>query len=240
MCSPLQRSMPILRSISARSAEVLITTHKHNDRVKAIVDDESSGRISKQQRMYAFDQLKKEGIQQKNRCILGENGDGLHCERRSEGTKVMCSSCKGFYKKKYFYRHRKHCPNATKVTLTAISSSPMPTTEPDEEWGRVLERMKKDSAYVTITADEVIKVIGRDIFTARKPNKQREAIVKARRAMRRVARLKQSSMSEVTSQELYEIYCSDIWMDPTENRQIVWSSRTTEAVARESADCVVI
>ena len=67
--------------------------------MKAIVDDESSGRISQQQRMYAFDQLKKEGIQQKNRCIIGGNGDDLHCERRSEGTKVMCSSCKGFYKK---------------------------------------------------------------------------------------------------------------------------------------------
>ena len=44
--------------------------HKHNYRVEAIVDDESSGRISKLQRMYAFGQLKKEGIQQKNLCIL--------------------------------------------------------------------------------------------------------------------------------------------------------------------------
>ena len=133
-----------------------ITTHKHNDRVKAVVDDEGSVRISKQQRMYAFDQLKKEGIQQKDRCILGGNGDDLHCERRSEGTKVMCSSCKGFYKKEYFYRHRQHCLNATLVTLTATSSSPMPTAEPDEEWGCVLEGVKKDSAYVTITADEVM------------------------------------------------------------------------------------
>ena len=70
------------------------------------------------------------------------------------------------------------------MSLTATSSSPMPTAEPDEEWGHVLEGMKKDSAYVTITADEVIKVIGRDIFAARKPNKKREAIVKAGRAMR--------------------------------------------------------
>ena len=118
----------------------------------------------------------------------------------------------------FLYRHRKHCLNATKVTLTAISSSPMPTTEPDEEWGRVLKGNKKDSAYVTITADrrdEVIKVIGRDIFATRKPNKKRETMVKARRAIRRVARLKQSGMSELTSQELNEIYCSAIWMDPT-------------------------
>ena len=137
--------------------------------------------------MYAFDQLKKEGIQQNNRCILGGNGDGLHCERRSRGTKIMCSSCKGFYKKEYFYRHRKHCLNATKVTLTATSSNPMSTAEPGEEWGRVLEGMKKDRAHVTITADEVIRA-----FATRKSNKKREAMVKARRAMRRVARLKQA------------------------------------------------
>ena len=152
-------------------------------------------------RMYAFDQLKKEGIQQKNLCTLGRNGDDLHCEQRSERTKVMCSSCKGFYKE-YFYRHRKHCLKATKVTLTATSSSAMPTAEPDEEWGHVLEGMKTDSAYVTITADEVIKVIGRDVFAARKPNKKREAMVKARRAMRRVARLKQAVRVN-SSQELF-------------------------------------
>ena len=97
-CPFCDRSVPDLR-------RHFITTHKHNDRVKAVVDDESSDRISKQQRMYAFDQLKKKGIQQRNRCILGGNGDDLHCERRSEGMKVMCSSCKGFYKKGYFYRH---------------------------------------------------------------------------------------------------------------------------------------
>ena len=122
----------------------------------------------------------------------------------ARGTEVMCSLCKGFYKKEYFYRHRKHCLNATKVTLTATSSSPMPTAEPDEEWGHVLEGKKQDSAYITITGDEVIKVSGRDIFAARKPNKKLEAMVMARRAMRRVARLKQAVRVN-SSQELFFI-----------------------------------
>ena len=57
----------------------------------------------------------------------------------------MWSSCNGFYKKEYLYRHRKHCPNATKVTVMATSSTPtMSTEEPDVEWGRVLVGMKKD------------------------------------------------------------------------------------------------
>ena len=93
----------------------------------------------------------------------------------ARGRRSSAPRAKGFYKKEYFYRHRKHCPNATKVTLTVTSSSPKSTAEPDEEWRRVLEGMKKDSVNVTITADEVIRVIGRDIFAARKPNKKREA-----------------------------------------------------------------
>ena len=93
---------------------------------------------------------------------------------------------------------------ATKVTLTATSSSPMSTAEPDEEWGHVLEGMEKDSAYVTITADEVIKVIGRDIFAARKPNKKLEVKVMARRALRRVTSLKQAVRVN-SSQELFPI-----------------------------------
>ena len=111
--------------------------------------------------------------------------NGVASGRRSCAPRAM-----GSLSSEYFYRHRKHCLNATKVTLTATSSSPMSTAEPDEEWGHVLEGVKKDSGYVTITADEVIKVIGRDIFAARKPNKKRDGIVKPRRAMRRVARLK--------------------------------------------------
>ena len=87
--------------------------------------------------------------------------NGVARGRRSCAPRAM-----GSLSSEYFYRHRKHCLNETKVTLTATSSSPMSTAEPDEEWRRVLEGMKKDSAYVTITAD---------IFAARKPNKKLEA-----------------------------------------------------------------
>ena len=194
--------MPICdRSVQDLRRHV-ITTHKHNKRVKAIINDESSGRITEQQRIHAFNQLKKEGIQQKNRCILGDNGHGLNGERRSQG---RSSPCYGFYKKEYLYRHCKHCPNAIKVTVTVTSSTPtMSTTEPDEEWGRDLEGTKKESGYVSIIVDDVIRVSRRDMFAARKPNKKREEIVKARRAMRRVARLK-LAVRVNSSQELFFI-----------------------------------
>ena len=67
-------TMPILRSVSARFAAALDTKTMHNERVKAIhfINDESSGRITKQQMIHAFDQLKKEDIQQKTGEFLGK------------------------------------------------------------------------------------------------------------------------------------------------------------------------
>ena len=43
----------------------------HNERVKAIIDDESSGRITKQQRIHAFDQ-KRKSFNRKTGVFLGE------------------------------------------------------------------------------------------------------------------------------------------------------------------------
>ena len=52
-----------------------------------------------------------------------------------------------------------------------------------------------------VIVDAVIRVIGHNSFAARKPNKKREAIAKARRAMQRVACLKQAVRVN-SSQEL--------------------------------------
>ncbi len=57
---------------------------------------------------------------------------------------------------------------------------------------------------MSIIVDDVIRVIRRDMFAARKPNKKREAVVKARRAMRRVACLK-LAVRVNSSQELFFI-----------------------------------
>ena len=50
--------------------------------------------------------------------------------------------------------------------------------------------MRQDETFDVVFADDVKRVIGSDIFAVRKPNKKSEATVKARRAMRRVACLK--------------------------------------------------
>ena len=183
-----------------------ITTHKNHVRVKRILDNEKNGSITKKDRILAFNKLKKEGIRSQNQLLICEKGASLQGERRCEGEKVMCSSCSGFFKKKYFYRHRQHCHNATKIAIklpTTTTGCTTSTTGTDSEWAGVLDGMRQDETFDVVFADDVIQVIGSDIFAARKPNKKREAMVKARRAMRRVARLK--NMLKVSSAR--ELFC---------------------------------
>ena len=50
--------------------------------------------------------------------------------------------------------------------------------------------MRRDAMFDVVTADQLIKIIGHDIWTSEKVNKERKAKHKSRRAMRSVARLK--------------------------------------------------
>ena len=60
----------------------------------------------------------------------------------------------------------------------------------DDEWQGVMSGMRQDATFDVVTADLLIQVIGHDIWSSKQINKEREAKHKARRAMRRVARLK--------------------------------------------------
>ena len=73
----------------------LITTH--NERVKANIDDESIGRITKHQRIHAFHQRRKP-FNRKTGVFLWKRA--MACIE-NVGDKVMWSSCNGFYKKEY-------------------------------------------------------------------------------------------------------------------------------------------
>ena len=182
----------------------LITRHKNNDTIKQLCEDERGGRISKQERVLAFARLKKEGIRKRNqlRVSLPDYSDDLLGERRCDGKKVMCSACHGFFKKEYFYRHRKHCTRSAHVVAV---DRVLALESPDgDEWRAVLAGMRQDDILTTVKGDAAIMIIGKDIFEAKKVNKCREAKVKARRAMRRVARLK-TALGVLSARELFTI-----------------------------------
>ena len=176
---------------------------KHNQvpRIKDILLKETNGTISRRDRITAFDCLKKEGILAENKKILSKSSDAmLHCERKSKGVKVICSSCKGFYDKKYFYRHKQKC-SVTCATADISENSeklqamPLSVVMEDEcdEWQVVCCGMKQDKTHEIIMKDDTIQAVGRNIFMAKKPSKHKEARIKARTAMRRLGKLTQHS-----------------------------------------------
>ena len=101
------------------------------------------------------------------------------------------------------YRHRKHCIRSAGHVV--VVDRVLAVESPDgDEWRAVMAGMRRDDTSTTIRGDAAILTIGKDIFEAKKVNKCREAKVKARRAMRRVVRLK-TALGVLSARELFTI-----------------------------------
>ena len=57
------------------------------------------------------------------------------------------------------------------------------------QWDNVLGNMDKDMYYDIIISDDTIQLIGKHIYDSKKPSKHKEAKIKSRTAMRRLAKL---------------------------------------------------
>lgn len=181
----------------------IFSKHSDEPRIKDILDKERAGTIGRKERIKGFDRIRKEAILAENKIRLATgniSSKDFLCERKASGKKVMCSLCKGFFKVDYFVRHKAQCTKTTtsqsveitpipkSVTLEAACSTSK-TLEIDSIWNKLYSNMRKDKYFDVIDNDEVIKLVGKQIFECRKPNKKKEATMKARSAMRRLARL---------------------------------------------------
>ena len=75
--------------------------------------------------MKAFNDFKREGIRKHNQCRIAENSDNLIGERLCAGQKVMFSGCSGFFKREYFYRHRKNGVLSSRAVGVTRAASPL-------------------------------------------------------------------------------------------------------------------
>jgi len=177
-----------------------ILKHSEVPKIKDILLRETNGTITRKERIREFDGLKKEGILAENTKILAKASDAmLHCERKSKGVKVICSSCKGFYDKKYFYRHKQKCfatgDNSENSEKLQVQGMPLSVVIEDEsdEWQAVCYGMKQDKTHEIIMKDDTIQAVGKQIYMAKKPSKHKESRINARTAMRRLSKLLQHS-----------------------------------------------
>ena len=141
---------------------------------------------------------------------LNQDNSNLVCVKKSDGRKVICNKCKGAYNAKYLYRHKKNCrltsnnsESHTEQMIPSVSNAKLQSVCP--EFQRIISKMVHDDVHDIIQKDVLIQLIGEHIFLGRKPNKQKEAKIKARNAMRRLAKLLQRSESMKSSLELFRV-----------------------------------
>lgn len=159
----------------------LLSAHKDEDSVKALQN------LTRNDRLKAIDKLRKEGMYKHNQTILATGGtsEDLISERASCGKKVICGGCHGTFNALYFYKHKHKCqsPNPASATMRTEQTESFPA------FTKLLETMDRDIFFDIIKKDTTIKLIGKHFLDSAKPSKVREARMKARAAMRRLARL---------------------------------------------------
>ena len=139
------------------------------------------------------------GVMNENKKRLNAANPEMLCERKSKSAeKVICSSCKGYYSKKYYFQHAKKCdaPESEKKKAVRPEDYFKKETSPtftDPVWEDVISNMQADEIKDTVIKDEEIKQIGYTIIKSKKPNKLKDSIIKSRTAMRHLGRMSATS-----------------------------------------------
>ena len=107
-----------------------MTKHKDHERVHSLLLKEQMKIISTKERIAEFQKIRREGILLHNKKMLAKtpkNGieQAIECEKRSDGVKVMCSLCKGFFSQVYFYKHRRNCCHASSASSSSHDNKPV-------------------------------------------------------------------------------------------------------------------
>ena len=180
----------------------LLSVHKNEDKIKDIL------LMDRNHRLLALARLRKEGIMEHNKTLVseGKQSDELVGERASGGEKVMCGQCHGMFKKTCFFRHINNCLATEGHVSRPVSVDPCATgLSTDADWDNVWRRMDHDEMYATIISDKTILCVGKHIYDGRKPAKQKDAKIKSRSAMRRLARLVAATDTVTEAGQLFSV-----------------------------------
>ncbi len=194
--------------------------HKDKEEVKRIQElqkeeqklEGKEQELARKKRLAEIDNLRKLGILKENKKILSTNvvltSSQLLCERVSEGAKVKCSKCSGFFNEKYFSRHGDKClqnVNTDDDSQFATATSETYKDDIKTDQGPLLNNMKKDDIFDIIKSDPTLTHVGKVLIENAKPKKTRRARNKARETMRRLARLK-----KITGlKQAADLFCTD-------------------------------
>ena len=161
-------------------------------------------------RMRAFDDIKKMGIYRCNMQKINDGDNNLIRERQQgEDDLQFCSTCKGFFAKTYFYKHRLSCmehsktiPTPNPVSLFYSDYNPLPNEFKIE----VVSHLADDALGNLAKTDKTILYMGLREFNRTKSRKEKKVncLKHVRGNMRSLAELYTAFLQEDVVEQLHE------------------------------------
>ena len=170
----------------------LSSVHRKEEQVKAAL------LLPQKARNAAFNQLKRDGIKNYNVVEAGLQKPTLQCERSYVGRKVsdltVCPKCGGFFSRKSFYKHKRHCQKDKSVLLPKSIPAVMYVSPPDvadDFRNEILSRFIKDEVGQLCCTEPSLISFGQRLYYKMKAKEDKKTEVKrsVMSDMRRLATL---------------------------------------------------
>ena len=173
--------------------------------------------LPRREQIKAFERLRKRGIYLHNRKELEKEQPTFIRERKPypgtlENDLIICTSCNGFYAKRYRARHQIHCgkdSGQVMMPVIPVKSLAKITGIDDDDYKAVLNKMILDDISALAKTDKYILLVGKHIYDGNKCKQEKILDVKkrVRQTMRQLARLLISFKQELeTASDVSDIY----------------------------------
>lgn len=174
----------------AKLSRHIQTVHKNNDRVKKAM------KMKRTLRTEEFKKMRREGIEIYNIEEAGKENPCYQEERkRSKHIKLIkCSSCTGFFSKRFFSKHRKYCfikTDSMPFGITFESASPKHLKLPEDFVNKILPKLRNDEIGALCRSDENLLLFGKHLYArqAHKTEKKTTIYKAVKSNMRALANL---------------------------------------------------
>ncbi|XP_067668551.1 uncharacterized protein [Haliotis asinina] len=205
-----ERRCPFCNISQTRLSRHIALQHKDIAEVAEALKFEKNSK----ERNMLFDNFRKRGIFEFNKTQALEDEPAFVSERRGQKDLVCCTSCKGFYSRQLYYRHKATCMKDSAILPSSVSTDALQleeraTANQDIFIKEVLLHFHSDDVGKTCRTEPTIVAIGRRLFqkNLRKIEKTMETRKSVMNDMRLLSRLliafQEKSHKQMTAEDMF-------------------------------------